>query len=252
MATDGDPVISKPPAPASAAPYPAFVLSLLGFCLLVSVPIFVLFEPLPHKSITSPIFGISLLSALALGWNVRIAWRLILTSEPESVIGAKETHRSVLRTTVIIVLLSFGLAAFLGHIIGQNRKEAIQLNVDIEHQRELVRRISATREVESEDLPSYVSMYLGLEPQVAEYKSTLLRMRTELVIYDAKFPEQNSQTQKFKASVEREIRRSNLLDKQIAVAKRMAQLAETEQRVLWKTEMVPLLEEEDKLDLATE
>jgi hypothetical protein len=49
-------------------------------------------------------------------------------------------------------------------------------------------------------------------------------------------------------TIEREIRRSELLKKQIATAKKISELDEYQQAAAWQGDMIPILEEEDALD----
>jgi hypothetical protein len=143
--------------------------------------------------------------------------------------------------------LYLGSAALLGSVIGQNRAEAAQLNFDIENQKELAARITKARNAVGDTIPCYLAMYTVIESDV-KYSTVLLRLRSELPVYNSKFPNEAAAMQKYSNTVEREIRRSDLLKKQIAIAKQIALLYEYQQGPAWRSEMLPILEEEDALD----
>jgi hypothetical protein len=124
----------------------------------------------------------------------------------------------------------------------------MQFNVDTQHQKELAERISQGRSAVEPNILSYLRMYKAIEPDVKDYRSTLLRLRTELETYDGKFPAQHAATAKYQASTETEIRRAELLTKQIAVAKQIELSDVSHQWEFWQRDMVPLLKEEDGLD----
>jgi tellurite resistance protein len=91
-------------------------------------------------------------------------------------------------------------------------------------------------------------MYAGIESDVNKYSTALLRLRNELPVYNSKFPNEAAAMQKYSNTIEREIRRSDLLKKQIAAAKQIALLYEYQQGPAWRSEMLPILEAEDALD----
>jgi hypothetical protein len=236
------------PQKGPSVPYAKFVGQLLLFCFSTSVGIFSLFDAFARNTTAFAAEALSLLLTLFFGWLAWTTWKSILKSEPRNELKSKRRVRNALVTSVVFILLYLGLAAFLGSIIGQYRAEAIQFNFDGNHQRELADRITKTRNAVTNTIPSYLAMYAAIEPDVKDYSSTLSRLREDLGKYDDKFPAQNEATHKYIASIEREIRRSDLLAKQIAAAKRIGLLDEEQQWTVWQSDMVPLLKEEDGLD----
>ena len=91
-------------------------------------------------------------------------------------------------------------------------------------------------------------MYESIETNVQELNSTLRRLRTELDVYDSKFPNQHEETAKSIHSIEVGLRRASLLNRQIAVAKEIAPLDPATQWDAWQAKMQPLLQDEDALD----
>jgi hypothetical protein len=225
--------------------YAAFVVRWLIICLFASVGVFAVFEASARNTVSLAIpLGAALITVFA-GLGAARAWRSVLSREAGN---ARHRPRNILVAGTVFVLLYACLAAFLGSVIGQNRAESIEFEMDLHHQRELADRISRARNGAARNIPSYVAMYEAIEADVKEYASVLSKVRAEWDKYDSKFPTQHAATQKYKSSVDKEIRRSALLAKQIAVAKQIGLLEEPYQISYWRSEMVPLLNEEDTLD----
>jgi hypothetical protein len=236
------------PQKSQSAPYAKFAVLLLLFCLCASVGVFALFDALARDATSFAVESLSILLTLVFGWLGWTTWKSILKREPRNEAKSKRRVRNAVVTGVVFVILYLGLAALLGSIIGQNRAEAIQLNSDISLQKELADRITKARNAVSNYIPSYLVMYAGIESDVSNYSSTLLRLRKELPLYNSKFPAQAETMRKYANTIEKEIRRSDLLKKQIATAKQIALLDGDQQGPAWRSGMVPLLEEEDALD----
>ena len=236
------------PQKSSTAPYARFVVLFLLCCLCASTCVFALFDAAARNATDFGIEVIAILLTLVFGWFGWTTCKRIMESEPRNEPKSKRRIRNLLVTSSIFALLFLGLAALLGSVIGENRAEAIQLNNDITRQKDLADRITKARNAVSNTIPSYVAMYAGIETDVRDYLSTLMRLREELPKYVSKFPAQSETTRKFMNTVEREIRRSDLLMKQIATAGRIASLDEYQQGITWRSEMLPLLDEEDALD----
>jgi hypothetical protein len=111
-------------------------------------------------------------------------------------------------------------------------------------------RISKARSAVEATIPSYVQMYKTIEPDVQELEPTLRRLKTELALYDGKFPAQHEQTSKSIADMETGLRRMALLKQQIEVSKQIEALDPNQQFAAWKAQMQPLLDSEEALDKA--
>ena len=109
-------------------------------------------------------------------------------------------------------------------------------------------RISKARGAVEATIASYLQMYKAIEPDVEELESTLRRLKTELAVYDRKFPAQHDQTSKSIAGIETGLRRAALLKRQIEVAKQIDALGPRQQFAAWQTLMLPLLANEEALD----
>jgi hypothetical protein len=229
-------------------PYGKFVLQLLLSCFCAAVGVFAMFDAFARNTTAFAIEGISTALTLVFCWLAWTTWKSIRESESKSELKSRRRVRSALVTSAVFILLYLGLAALLGSVIGQNRAEAVQLNSDIQYQRDLADRLTKARSAASNTIPSYIEMYEGIEKDVKTYSLVNLKLKEELEAYDGKFPAQHLATQKFIASIEREVRRSEMLTKQIATAKQIALLYGYQQGAAWQSDMVPLLKEEDALD----
>jgi hypothetical protein len=244
--TEATQVVSS--AKGASAPYARFTVQSLIFCLCTSVGVFAFFDALARNTTAFVVEAVSIVLSLFMGWIVWKTWKNILKSESQNELKFKHRVRNALVTSLVFFFLYLGLAALLGSIIGQNRAEAAQFNFDIENQKELAARITKARSAVSDTIPSYLAMYAGIESDVNKYSTALLRLRNELPVYNSKFPNEAAAMQKYSNTIEREIRRSDLLKKQIAAAKQIALLYEYQQGPAWRSEMLPILEAEDALD----
>jgi hypothetical protein len=136
----------------------------------------------------------------------------------------------------------------VGFVIGRERAILVAYNADLDHEVALARRIGKARSESEANIASYVQMYKAIEPDTRKYESTLLRLESETSEYDAEFPELHQQTSKNIVIFENELRRSRLLEQEIAVAKQIEMLDQTEQLTAWRNQMQPLLSEEDALE----
>ena len=236
------------PATSVSAPYARFAVQLLLACLCASVGVFAFFDASARNASAFGVETLSLALTAVFGWLGFATYRVIMVSESKSEPKLRHLGRKALVTGVILVFLYLGLAALLGSVIGQNRAEATQLSVDIEHQKELADRITRERSAVSDSISSYLDMYARIESDVKDYSSTVLRLRQEVYLYDSKFPEQTESMRKYASTIEREIRRSDLLKKQIDSARQIGSLDPYQQLVVWRSKMVPILDEEDALD----
>jgi Double zinc ribbon len=229
-------------------PYARYVIHLLLFYFSFSVGIFALFDALARNSTALTVELLSILVASVFGWIAWTTWKSILKREPKNDLKSRRRVRNTLVNSIIFAFLYLGLAGVLGSVIGQNRAEAVQLNVDTARQKEIADSIGKARTSVSSSIPAYLAMYRAIEPEVSDYTSTLAKPRKDLDIYDVKFPAQRDSTREFIFSVKKEIRRSELLTKQITVAKQIELLDPDQQSLAWRRDMLPLLEAENTLD----
>jgi hypothetical protein len=236
------------PIKETSAPYGKFVAQFLVFCLCASVGVYSVFDASARNTTAFAIEIVSLVLCLVMGWIIRKTWKSVLDNESRNDSKSKHRIRSVVVTSLIFFVLYIGLAVLLGSVIGQNRAEAAQLDLDMDNQKKLAHRIGEARNSVSDSMSSYLAMYTEIGSDVDNYSATLLRLRNEIPVYISKFPKQTETMKAYANTVEREIRRSELLKKQIATAKKIAQLNEYQQAAAWRGDMLPILEEEAALD----
>ena len=147
------------------------------------------------------------------------------------------------------MLLFLSMSASIGYVIGQSGAEAAQVWADFAQMRTLGDRISKARTPNGDQgIPWYVEMYKSLEPDVTSLDIVLHRLASEYPSYIARFPDGDVQAPKTMSDLNIGIRRMALLKQQIAVAKTMDGLNESQQSAIWTNEMYPLLKQEDALD----
>jgi hypothetical protein len=249
--SEGPTLVPAPPPLPERAPYAIFVSFALGSALLLSVSVFNVAEALARNRWEATISTVvATVAAALLARSARGAWRRVVGIEPETDVSLRRRHRRVLWNGVVIVLLFFTGAAAVGAAIGQSRAEAIQLAADLEHMSTVGNRISKARSAVEATITSYVQMYKAITPDVEELESTMRRLKTELGVYDRKFPAQHEQTSKSIAGMETGLRRTTLLKQQIDVSKQIDALDPAHQFAAWQTQMLPLLTSEEALDKA--
>ena len=234
--------------PPNAAPYANLTIQSASAVFLLSASIFTLIESPGPSAAAVMVAVISILLATVVSGVARKQWNKVLAIEPHTNTKFRSRHRKFVVTGIVFILLSIGLAGLLGFVIGQNRRESVQLESDRQHQLDLAERITKARTRAAATISSYVGMYAAIVPDVQDYSATLRRLSSDIEIYDEKFPNQHADTMKFKASVDKEIQRAALLRQQIDVAKAIESLDEFQQKAAWQRDMVPLLQQEDRLD----
>ena len=165
----------------------------------------------------------------------------------EGEIAPKRRRRVMVTSSVIVIGLLAG-AATVGRVIGQNRAESVQLTTDLKHMTDVGERVSKARSAVDSTMDSYVQMYEAIEPDVKEMETTLQRLRTELGLYDTKFPAQHDDTSKSISGMDKGLQRVMLLKQQIEVAKNIDTLQASQKTDAWKRDMLPLLTQEEDLD----
>jgi hypothetical protein len=249
LPTEPPPLVeAKPMSAVEPPPYARFVSLTVGSTLLISVLVFNIAEAVVRKHWDNT--GVTVMAVLGSGLlasSAGGAWRRVIAVEPEIDITLKRRHRRVLRNSVVISLLFFTSAALVGAAIGKSGEEAIQLAADLRRMNTVGDRISKARNGVEATIGSYVNMYKTIAPDVQDLESTLGRLKTELGMYDRKFPAQHEQTSKSIAGMETGLRRMALLRQQIEVAKQIETLDPSQQVAAWKTRMLPILADEDAL-----
>jgi hypothetical protein len=176
-------------------------------------------------------------------------WNRIVANEDDAGGGFRRRRRRVLLKAIAFVLVFFMISAVVGNIIGQNGVEAAQVNSDLLQVKTLGDRISKSRTPDgSVTISWYIQMYRSIEPDVNHLDAVLRRLAAEYPSYDAKFPHEDSHKSETISGFQTGIRRMALIKKQIAVAKKIDEVDQSDQMTMWQMEMRPVLDEEEALD----
>ena len=250
------PLNSPTPPVASAkttsAPYAKFTVWYLASVLSCSCAIFTIACGVGANSfgdVATMVLIVSLVATSLLIAAQSKTWRRIITIEPRNDELLKKRRRRVLVKAAVFVVLFGTTSAGVGYVIGQNGAEATQIKADLLEMQETGDRISKARTPNgSVTIDWYIQMYKSIEPSVDHLDAILHRLVNEYPSYGAKFPQNDQTASTVISNFNTGIRRMDLLKKQIDVAKRIEGLDRDVQRLVWRNEMIPLLEQEDALD----
>ena len=156
--------------------------------------------------------------------------------------------RHIITVTATIGTLLLCTAILFGWLIGKNRKQLRALDVDLAEYSAIGDKISKARTEAGDTIADYVRMYESIEKDVVALQSCSSRLIGELRDYDSDFPEFHTQTAKSIANISQTQQRTVLLMKQIDIAKKVKTMESDEQKAVWLAELVPLAQEEDKLN----
>jgi hypothetical protein len=241
------PVLAATASPESRPPtYAVFAVQILSSALLASLVVFNVADEAArgHWSSTLPSIVAALILLFVVGLVVKGWHRLRDTDRENNVSYGKK----ILSRGVVFTLLFMFTAGIVGNAIGRNGDEAAQMASDFRTMSLVGDRISQARNAVDRTIASHVEMYKSIEGDVEQFDTILQRLRTEINLYDGKFPSQHDETAKSIQSIEIGIKRATLLKKQIEVAKEIEPLGPDAQWDEWQHKMQPLLDEEDALD----
>jgi hypothetical protein len=242
------PQVNRPPEP---APYAKFVLSFLCSVLLIAGAIFGFADALVRHQWDGTVWiGLSLLAAIFLAVGARKYLKRILIVETKSDAKFKRRHRHVAVTSAVVVVVFFTIAAATGTAIAQKRTILVTYNTDLEREVGLADRLGKAQSAGERTIASQLQVYAAIEPIVLDYESTLIRLRTETGSYDTEFPENHQRTSENIGIFEHELKRSRILKQEIDVAKQIGALDSDGQMAAWRSDMQPLLDQENALDSA--
>ena len=245
------PLISTPTAvghtQTASAPYALFTVLYLAAALSFSCAIFTVAHALGHNSLgdaATVFLIISFLTACLLALPVIRTWRRIVATAE-----LKQRPRRVVIKAAVLALVVFSIFASAGYTIGQNGAEAAQVISDLAELQTIGNRVSKSRSPNgTPTIAWYIQMYKSIEPDVDRLEIVLHRLVREYPVYRAKFSQNDTPVADTVSGFNVGIRRMDLLEKQIAVAKRIDGLDATTQVTIWSSEMIPLANQEDALD----
>jgi hypothetical protein len=246
------PIAPPKPLEVEQPPYAAFTLWFISTVGLYSCADFAIFQALARDTFSANAITV-LIACIALGTvcteGMRRAWRRVASTEVSGDDVIRRRRKRVIVKTVVFGILFLAAAAGTGYAIGQSGAQAAQVEGDMAEMRSLGGRITKARSpVGNPGISWYIQMYPQIEPDVIKLDNVLHRLATEYPAYAANFPGQDEQTRQFVANINTDIERMTLLEQEIAVAKKIQTVDESQQFSVWTAEMDPLLKKEDALD----
>jgi hypothetical protein len=154
----------------------------------------------------------------------------------------------LLRQSIVFGVLFLAIASAVGYAIGTSGNETLRLIADEDRYTKIGDRISEQRNSAANTLAGQIAMYDKLEPDVRTFAAICATLHEELTVYDEKFPGQHQTTGASLHHIDNGAKRAALLLQQIEVARRIAPLNEPQQWIVWKSDMQPLLDQENALN----
>ena len=234
---------SQPSTPiAEPPPYAAFVGQVLGLAVCLSILAFSAAYNVAHGYWR--VFLIAVIAFLAaIVFMIRLPGALRRIERPDNA----RDQKKLIWLSCLFVLLFIGTATVVGAAIGTSGKETAQLLADSDTRSRLAKTISQARDSAETSIPAQIAMYKDIEPAVHIYDELLRRMQVELPIYDEKFPNQHTKTERTVRSVEFDLKRTDLIKQEIGVARDIELFDPVTQKRSWQERMQPLLDAETDL-----
>jgi len=229
-------------------PYAAFTLWFLAFLLLSSAAALLTALALAANNRGTVTPGITcLLIAILCCVNSWRSWRRIVNSEAPSDPQTGRAHKKIRRAAIVFAVLFLCVASGFGTVLGKYRTRLAALEADLNQVDILGQKISSLR-TEHKYIEDYISMYEEMEPDVRRMTAAVQRAQQELHWYDDTYPANHKTTQESLKSYAIAAQRMDLLQQQIAMAKRLDKTDPGQRLNIWRSEMVPLLDKESLLD----
>lgn len=231
---------------ANVPPYARFALSSLALATMASVVAFNIADGAArdqwdHTASTTAAVAFFCL----LGASVVRNWNKLKRNVPSETDVAR---KKLLTRSIVFGILFISTGALMGFAVGTSGAETNQFIADSHQAVQLADRISASRTSAARTVPAQLAMYKAIEADVLEWDSVLKRMQHDLDVYDKKYPSQHQTTVTLMQSAEIGLKRSDLLRRQIALAKEIEPLPPEAQWSAWESRMQPLWDQETALD----
>jgi hypothetical protein len=245
----GAPLIEAASSVESAPPVLRFVLLELGIIFALSVVAFAVADDLSRAALS---VWIPLMAAIcALPFLLYYADRTRKIFKHLAIIdeAVRQAGKRLLRQGIVFALLFMITASIVGYAVGNSGRETQQLITDVNLQVSLANRIGDQRKSAVKIVPAQIAMYDKLETDVRAYASVCKKLQGDWTVYDGKYPASHKTTETSLHDVEIEVKRADLLLKQIQVARQLRSINDADQQWAgWQNDMQPLLDEENALD----
>lgn len=229
-------------------PVVRFVLLALGTMMSISVIGFAAADDIARSglSISIPLLVAIFVLPFLLYYDGKTLGSLKRLSVANEAVGQARVR--LLRQSIVFGVLFVVIASAVGYAIGTSGNETLRLIADEDLYTKIGDRISEQRNSAANTLAGQIAMYDKLEPDVRAFAVICATLHEELTVYDGKFPSQHQTTGTSLHHIDNGAKRAALLLQQIEVARRIAPLNETQQWIVWKNDMQPLLDEENALN----
>jgi hypothetical protein len=229
-------------------PVVRFVLQALGVMLTVSVIAFAVADDIARSVLSVwilPLVAVFILPFLLYRTikTMRALKHLSLTNE-----AVGQARIRLLKHGIVFGVLFTIIASAVGYGIGTSGNDTHRLLSDEDQYAEIGKRISEQRNSAARTVPAQIAMYGRLEPDVRVFASICAALHGELTVFDGKYPNQREATEASLHNIDNGTKRAGLLLQEIEVARRIASLEDTQQWTVWKSDMLPLLDQEDALN----
>jgi hypothetical protein len=229
-------------------PVVRFVLQALGAMLTVSVIAFGVADDIARSalSVWIPLLVAVFVLPFLLYHTVKTLGTLKRLSVANEAVG--QARIRLLKQSIVFGVLFTIIASAVGFGIGTSGNETHRLLSDEDQYTEIGKRISDQRNSAARTVPAQIAMYDRLEPDVRAFASICSALHAELAVLDGKYPSQHQTTEASLHNIDNGTKRADLLLQEIEVARRIASLEQDQQWTVWKSDMLPLLDQENALN----
>jgi len=233
---------------ATEPPVVRFVLQTLGAMLTVSVIAFAVADDIARSalSVWIPLLVAVFVFPFLLYHAVKTIGTLKHLSVVNEAVG--QARIRLLKQSIVFGVLFTIIASAVGYGIGTSGNETHRLLSDEDRYSEIGKRISEQRNSAARTVSAQIAMYDRLEPDVRAFANICAALHGEFTVFDGKYPSQHQTTEDSLHNIDNGAKRAGLLLQEIEVARRIASLEDTQQWTVWKSEMLPLLDQEDALN----
>ena len=228
-------------------PVVRFVLQALGTMLTVSVIAFAVADDIARSalSVWLPLLVAVFILPFLLYRTIKTLGTLKHLSVADEAVG--QARIRLLKQSIVFGVLFTIISSGVGYGIGTSGSETHRLLTDQDRYAAIGKRISDQRNSGGATVPTQIAMYDRLEPDVRDFARICATLHAELTVFDGKYPGQHQTTEASLHNIDNGAKRAALLLQEIEVARRIASLEGAQQWTVWKSDMLPLLDQEDAL-----
>lgn len=172
------------------------------------------------------------------------SWKRLKISEPDSEPRFRKKHRKLNQLAAVFLILCAAGAVWAGISQGSCDATVSVFGNDVKQSQAAMQAIGNARMTSNTTIEGYIQMYKSIEPQVAQEKALVSRLRTEIPPCGDFQP----RAQGFERIINNLDQRLTLLSREIEVAKSIESLPPAEEQNQWQLQMLPLIDQEATLE----